>query len=129
MAMMMRAALFLLLLATASSCGRKEPPPHAATAGDVVSGAYAYGHNVNTLRPCGAAEVLWVEAPPQVLAHLEREYAVKATRAFEPVHLTARGRRESPPAEGPGAAYAGRFVMTELIAMRPLTPGECGDTR
>lgn len=129
MTMTMRAALVLLLLGTASSCGRKEPPPHTAPAGEVVTGAYAYGHNVNTLRPCGAADVLWVEAPPQVLAHLEREYAVKAARAFEAVLVTARGRRESPPAEGPGAAYAGRFVMTELIAMRPLAQGECGDTR
>lgn len=127
MTMTLRAAVLLLLLAAVSSCGRKEPPPPPAPAGEVVTGAYAYGHNVNTFRPCGTSEVLWVEAPPAVLAHLEREYAVKAKAAFETVIVTARGTRGAQPAAGPGASYRGTFAMTELVSMRPLSGEECGE--
>jgi hypothetical protein len=115
----MRMLLTSLLLAMVLACGDRgtadeASPAAATTVEDILKGYAVFGHEVRTIKPCGAAEPLWVIDSTQLLWEVHRELA-PGVEPYEEVFVAVRGDSSDALADGFGADFSGSFVVKEVV--------------
>jgi hypothetical protein len=90
-------------------------------------GAYRWGHEVNSLCPCGTGKCYWVRADTGTRVQL-RSYVEQHTRApYQPVYLRMRGRLLDEPRQGFARDYDGLIRVEQLISLQETVPVRCED--
>lgn len=111
-------SLLMMALVCMTGCqggsGEKEATPSDAPRGELIRGLYLFGHETRALLPCGEEEDLWVIDNTGLLSDLHKDL-VESLAGEIRIFVIATGSRESAPAEGFGAEYAGSVVVDEVI--------------
>ena len=80
----------------------------------IVRGHYVYGHEVRTLRPCGASEALWVDDQTHLLRSLHDELT-PGHAPYAEVFVVVAGRLGAAPETGFGADHSQSLSVEEVI--------------
>ena len=90
-----------------------------------IRASYVWGHEVNSMKPCGSDSVFWVLASPEILRQLRAAHEALRGKPYDPLFVRVVGQRSSKPTDGFAAQTNGYFEVTELLETRPIQAGEC----
>lgn len=112
---------YLLALAVLlAACTTPESTPS-----ERFTGAYVWGHEVNTFQSCGEDEVYWVIAPAPILMQLQDHHSSVAGKPYHPIHITFIGNRLDDETDGFAIQYDGYIEVSELLDWNPTVPLDC----
>ncbi len=88
---------------------------------EILSGQVTIGHEVRSFRPCSQNADYWLSGESPVLGEIMERYKQELTHAgsYTPLFMVLAGRFVEKPRDGFGADYAGAFLATQLVAVRP----------
>ncbi len=82
----------------------------------MLKGHIVYDHDVQTFRPCGSQDLLWVTDSTN---HIQPAYQSLTTGQDQHTELftIVRGKANAAPTQGRGASYAAHLTVTEVVYM------------
>lgn len=109
-------ALAVLLVA----CTTPETTP-----GERFTGAYVWGHEVNTFQSCGEGNIYWVIASAPVLTQLQSNHNSVSAEPYNAIQITFLGHYLDEETDGFAMQYDGYIQVSELLDWKPAVASEC----
>jgi len=87
----------------------------------ILGGVVVVGHEVRSFHPCAGSTDYWLSGASPALSEImvRHEKTLVDSGPYTPLFMVLAGRFVDAPPEGYGAEYAGVFLATQLVSVRP----------
>lgn len=97
-----------LMVSAATACAQSDD--------EAVTGELTMAPEVETFKPCGTDEPLWLDGDPELLGKLRAEYRERAEAPYSPILPTLVGRRGPVLDCGFCEDYYGSFQVERVVS-------------
>ncbi len=93
--------------------------------GEILTGHYIYGHEVNSFKPCGRKDVFWVLGSNETLEFIAEKYSNYAVNPYDEVYIKIIGDYLNKASDGFAMDYDGQVQVKKILFMKKKSNTDC----